>query len=110
MLLQGECSGYGDHPSTSAATYGSSLGGDENDPIVLDEYFQSAGELLKRHGYRELDTFSQYSLTVDRSNPEHLWMGAVAFYKRAKTKPELLRKDLSIQLRELVSVEVMVGH
>ena len=94
-MLQGEYSGYGDNPSTSAETYASSLGDIANDPI--DEYFQSVGELLKQHGYRELDSVSQYCLTIDRSTPENLWMGTVAFYKRAKAKPELLRKDLCIQ-------------
>ena len=44
-----------------------------------------------------MDMVSQYCLVIDRSTPEHLWMGAVAFYKRAKMKPELLRKDLCIQ-------------
>ena len=52
---------------------------------------------MKKQGYRELDVVSQYCLAIDRSTPERLWVGAIAFYKRAKTKPELLRKDLCIQ-------------
>lgn len=89
-MLQGENSGC---PSTSAGAYSSSL---DND-LSIEDYFASVKELLIKQGRKELDMVSQYCLTIDRSTPEHLWMGAVAFYKRAKTKPELLRKDLCIQ-------------
>ena len=39
---------------------------------------------------------SEYSLSVDRTTADSLWLSTVSFYKGAKVRPEKLRKQLVV--------------
>ena len=63
--------------------------------VPTDEY-ASVQELLSHHSSKTIDKFSEYSLAVDRSTPDHFWMAVMSFYKGALSKPEKLKRCLVV--------------
>ena len=44
------------------------------------------------HARKVLDQSSEYILAIDRSTPEHFWLGVTSFYKGAIAKPQKLMR------------------
>lgn len=82
-------------PSTSNPSEGS-----REHPIEVDKTPQSLETLLQAHSSQVIDSSSEYSLSVDRTSGESLWLSATSFYKRAMVRPEKLRKQLVVSFSE----------
>ncbi len=52
--------------------------------------------LVCQHSSKVISEFSEFSLTVDRSNSEHFWSSVLSFYKGAIHKPEKLKRCLVV--------------
>ena len=61
-----------------------------------EENFLSTSSLLVSHSLDVLENFSEYNITIDRSNDELFWAGLTAFYKGAISNPEKLKKKLVV--------------
>ena len=57
-----------------------------------EEYFLSRSSLLISHSLDVLEKFSEYNITIDRSNDELFWAGLTAFFKGAISDPNKLKK------------------
>ena len=53
-------------------------------------------DLLLDHARKVLDQSSEYILSIDRSTPEHFWLGVTSFYKGAISKPQKLMRPLVV--------------
>ena len=74
--------------------------GSQCNPIDVDTNPQSLGALLQRHADKIINQSAEYTLSVNRTTSDNLWLSLTAFYKSAKLKPEKLRKQLVIQYSE----------
>ena len=112
---------FDDLPSTSFGARSNSSSGNEGNPILVDpdegSHFRTTNQgslsytecgssattlptLLKAHANKVMDTCSEYTLSVNRTTPEHLWLSAVAFYKGAAILPQKLKKQLVVQFND----------
>jgi hypothetical protein len=48
------------------------------------------------HARKVLDQSSEYILAIDRSTPEHFWLGVTSFYKGAIAKPQKVMRPLAV--------------
>ena len=56
--------------------------------------------VLRVHSEGVINSTSEYSLSVDRSSVERLWLSATSFYKGAMVRPEKLTRQLVVSFTE----------
>ena len=81
-----------DPPLTPVSNSGT--GGD------LELSAQSLEALLCAHSQSVVDQAAEYTLSVDRSSGDKLWLSAMAFYKGALVRKEKLAKQLVVSFTE----------
>ena len=68
-------------------------------PVVCLGESKPLPNILCDHAKKVLDSSGTFDLSVDRSSKENLWMTVMSFYKRAKSEPDRLKKDLVVKFR-----------
>ena len=63
---------------------------------VERQQYTNVQVLLLDHARKVLDQSSEYILAIDRSTPEHFWLGVTSFYKGAIAKPQKLMRPLAV--------------
>ena len=72
-----------------------------SDPIILDDVCTCTGstrrEIVMAHS-KHMVCASEYTLITDRTSCDSMWLTMLSFYKKAMKDPNLLSKQLVIQL------------
>lgn len=65
----------------------------------------SGQDILQSHAAKMVDDLSEYSLFVDRTSRESLWLAVVAFYKNNKLRPNKMSKRLVVSFQGEVGAD-----